>query len=240
MLMNYFAIFKIKLEFCGLLIQLGLRILTRLDRYAVKLLRSSYACICTYKLLRKIVQMAKHLAIVVDWYGPFTVQDALDAAKKDGFKAGLYVGTGKTPYARGDAKPQYIGLSKQLSTRLKNHHKLPSISRDAKIWLGEVATAEPSGKNAKSTAASLDYAEWLHAYFLQLPLNEKKTKSAPDRAVTVLNRWWKTDYNSPWVRKPRSLSIWPDLIDFINTAYPAKIVWFGKKQKRVNSPFQLG
>lgn len=176
--------------------------------------------------------MKKHLAIVIDWYGPYSVKDALEAAKLDGFKGGLYVGTGKTLYARGDAKPQYIGLSKQLFSRLKNHHKLPDINRNAQIWLGEVATAEPSGKNAKSTAASLDYAEWLHAYFLQLPLNEKKKKYAPIRAVTVLNRWWKTDYESPWVRRPRSLNLWPDLIDFISTAYPAKIVWFGKKQER--------
>lgn len=179
----------------------------------------------------------KHLAVVIDWYGPYTVTEALKVSKYD-YSSGLYVGIGKLHYAHGASKLQYIGLSKNLSRRLANHHKLPEITRDTKLWLGEVATSEPTGKKKKVTSTSLDYAEWLHAFFMQLPLNDKKKANPPNRSVTVLNRWWKKDYETPWVRRPHPL--WPDLIDFINMELPAKVVWFGKKQKRVKPPFELG
>lgn len=178
----------------------------------------------------------KHLAIIIDWYGPYTFLEALEASGHD-YGPGLYVGVGKRRYEHGASKPQYIGLSKNLAVRLANHKTLPEITRDAKLWLGEVSTAEPSGKKKKMTTVSLDYAEWLHAFFLQLPLNDKKKKNPPSRSVTVLNRWWKKDYETPWLRRPHP--IWPDLIDFISTELPAKLVWFGKKQNRVKPPFEL-
>lgn len=180
----------------------------------------------------------KHLAVVIDWYGPYSVAEALTASKRDGYSSGLYVGIGKLRYERGPSKPQYIGLSKNLKSRLASHHRLPAISRDVTLWLGEIATFEPPGKKRKAVTASLDYAEWLHAFFLQLPLNDKKTINPPRRPVTVLNRWWRTDYETPRVKRPHAL--WPDLIDFIGPEYSAKVVWFGKKLKRVKPPFTIG
>lgn len=177
----------------------------------------------------------RHLAIVIDWYGPYSISEALHASKHDGYGSGLYMGIGKQLNERGTGQPQYIGLSKNLAARLANHHKLPDITRDAKIWLGEVATAEPSGQRQKTTSACLDYAEWLHAFFLQLPLNDKKKINPPNRSVTALNRWWRTDYETPWIRRPHPL--WPDLIDFAGSDLPAKIIWFGKKQQRIKPPF---
>ncbi len=102
--------------------------------------------------------------------------------------------------------------------------------------MGEVATAEIAGPKRKSTPESLDVAEWLHAYFLKLPLNERKTLNPPQRAATILNRWWHTDYETLWVKRPHPL--WPDLFDYLGPMLPAKLVWFGKKQKRVKPPFQ--
>jgi len=29
-----------------------------------------------------------------------------------------------------------------------------------------------------------------YAYFLQLPLNERKRKNPPEHPITVYNRWW--------------------------------------------------
>ncbi|MDO9067908.1 MAG: hypothetical protein Q7W05_05575 [Deltaproteobacteria bacterium] len=179
----------------------------------------------------------KHLAVVIDWYGPYTSSEEAIAAAKSDYNQGLYVGIGKRRYEHGSSKPQYIGLSKNLANRLESHQKLPEITREIKLWLGEVATPEPSGSKNKKTTATLDYAEWLHAYFLQLPLNEKKKVSPPPRPLTVLNRWWKKDYVTPWVRRPHPL--WPDLIDYIDPDLPAKVVWFGKKQIRVKPPFML-
>ena len=75
----------------------------------------------------------------------------------------------------------------------------------------------------------LDLAEWAHIYFLQLPLNEKKKARPPDRPITVLNRWWKTDYETP-IQKPPHPS-WPNLIDFLDDGYDTRLVWFGKRQE---------
>ncbi|SRR6266481_1145496 len=121
----------------------------------------------------------RHFAIIIDWYGPYSVSEAIRASKNDGYSSGLYLGIGKQRHERGTGKLQYIGLSKNLAVRLANHHKLPDITSDAKIWLGEVATAEPSGKKQKITSASLDYAEWLHTFFLQFPLNNRKKSTHP-------------------------------------------------------------
>jgi hypothetical protein len=108
------------------------------------------------------------------------------------------------------------------------------VTRERQIWLGEIATAEPSGKKLKVTKATLDFAEWLHARFLQLPLNEKKTKALPPRSVTVMNRWFKTDYETP--RRNRPHPNWPDLIDFPSYDLPARMIWFGGKAQYFLAP----
>ncbi len=63
----------------------------------------------------------RHLAIVIDWYGPYSVQEAIIAAKNDGYSSGLYIGIGKQFNERGTGKLQYIGISKNLATRIANH-----------------------------------------------------------------------------------------------------------------------
>ena len=141
---------------------------------------------------------------------------------------------GKQPYQR-TSQIQYVGLSAWLANRLSNHNTLPKITKDLKLWLGAASTAEPAGKKKKTTTATLDYAEWLHAYFMKLPLNSKKTCKPPPMPVTVLNRWWKKDYETPWIKRPDPA--WPDLIDFLGSTYAAKLVWFGGRMKRVKSPF---
>jgi hypothetical protein len=109
------------------------------------------------------------------------------------------------------------------------------VVRERQIWLGEIATAEPSGRKLKVTKATLDYAEWLHARFLNLPLNLAKTKSLPPRGVTVLNRWFNTDYETPRGRRPHK--DWPDLIDFPDLEeLPARAVWFGSRQRHFPPP----
>lgn len=74
----------------------------------------------------------------------------------------------------------------------------------------------------------LDLAEWSHAYFLQLPLNDKKRKTPPDFPIVTYNRWWRTDYATPYLKRPHR--DWPDMIDFIGYGYDTKVVWFGGAQ----------
>lgn len=177
---------------------------------------------------------ARHLMIAVHWFGPYRSLDEARAAAKVDYADGLYVCLGKQARERNTAI-QYIGLGRTLHTRLKEtHHKLRYITREREIWLGEIATAEPSGKRLKVTKATLDYAEWLHARFLGLPLNEAKTKGLPSRSVTVLNRWFGTDYVRPRERRPHR--DWPDLIDFPGYDLPARAVWFGSRQRYFLAP----
>ena len=78
----------------------------------------------------------KHLMIAVNWYGPYLSVEAARAAAKLDYDHGLYLCLGKRPYQR-RRELQYIGLAKQLHTRLSNgHHKLHAITREPQIWLG--------------------------------------------------------------------------------------------------------
>ena len=165
-------------------------------------------------------------AIVIDWYGPYKdLPYARKAASKD-FEAGLYMAIGKTE-DKGKKKLQYIGLTKNLSSRITNsHHKLCEITGDFEIWLGEVASVGIPGKKKQVTDTRLDLAEWAHIFFLKLPLNERK-RVPPKDTVTVLNRWWFPDYERGRKRRPHT--DWPDVIDYWEGG--AKIAWFttGKK-----------
>jgi hypothetical protein len=177
--------------------------------------------------------MPKHLMIAVDWFGPYDLNQAREAAKSD-YEHALYMCLGLRRHQRTRAL-QYIGIGNSVHTRLQDdHHKLQKVTRERQIWLGEIATAEPSGKKLKVTKATLDYAEWLHARFLQLPLNEKKTKALPPRSVSVMNRWFKIDFETP--RRNRPHRDWPDLIDYPGYDLPARMIWFGGRQQYFLAP----
>jgi len=174
----------------------------------------------------------KHVAIIVDWYGPY--EDRRDAARaaRDFAGPGLYLAAGKCAYER-IRRIQYIGITGDLTSRLlRPHHKLDQITKEAEYWLGEVGSVGIPGRKAKVTDRRLDLAEWAHSYFLNLPLNERK-KSVPDSPVTVLNRWWRIDCETPWIR--RRLPDWPDLIDYRGRQHGAQIAWLGGRRIRVST-----
>lgn len=178
--------------------------------------------------------MAKHLVIAVDWYGPYSAAEA--KLKLSDFQSeGLYFALGKNGNYRSKS-PQYVGISTDLKKRVNPQHTTLSKIEDIEIWLGEVGTARPSGRNIKSTPQTLDYSEWLLAYFMDVPLNKKKTQSIPDVAVSLLNRWWKKDYATPRARRPHP--DWPDFIDYLGHDYPARMVWFGGRAERMKPPFE--
>lgn len=174
-----------------------------------------------------------HVALIVDWYGPYSYEKAKTSAKND-FCDGLYMVIGKTKHQKASTAIQYIGVAKDLCSRLCNgHHKIHEVTRERKFWLGEIGSVGIPGPKGKVIDVRIDLAEWAHAYFLRLPLNDKKTKNAPDRAVTVLNRWWQVDYESPRIRRPHQN--WPDLIEYLGSGESAKLVWFGGRVKRISS-----
>ena len=177
------------------------------------------------------LDMTKHVAIVVDWFGPYDREGAVAAARRD-FGSGMYMCIGKHKYQKSSSRLQYIGISDNLCNRISDpdHHVLAKMTQELKIWLGEIATYGVPGKKNKATDPQLDLAEWLHIYFLRLPLTEKKMEHPPYTPATVLNRWWFTDYETP--RKQRPSPCWPDLIDFLGVDHGARVIWFGRKTVR--------
>lgn len=170
-----------------------------------------------------------HISIAVDWYGPYCTETAKTAAKED-FSDGLYMLIGKVKHQKRSSELQYVGIAKDLYNRVneKTHHKIKYVSQQCNIWLGEVVTIGIPGRKQKATDMQQDLAEWCHAYFLQLPLNDKKKINPPFRPCTVLNRWWsKNDFEKPLRKKPHGM--WPDIIDFWGRDYGGKVIWGGRK-----------
>jgi hypothetical protein len=179
---------------------------------------------------------SKHFMVAVDWYGPYDGIAAAQSSAKEFYGAGLYMAIGRCV---GDtaARLQYVGISSNLGSRVSAFHSQLSRVRDCQIWLGEVATALPPGRRVKATPPTLDYAEWLHARFLALPLNDKKTKTVPPIGVTVLNRWYECEeFEKPLARPHPD---WPDLIDFPHWQLPARTVWFGGHECVFEAPTYL-
>jgi hypothetical protein len=167
--------------------------------------------------------MGPHIGIVVNWYGPYKgIQEARTAAKND-YEDGLYLFIGRKKHQKSPPKPLYVGLSGYLLYRLTTQHeKLPYIAGEPLVWLGEIASHGIPGRPSQNL---LHLAEWATAYFLSLPLNEKKTYTPPNHSITLVNRWWKKDYESPRLQRPHP--DWPDVIDFMGMEYGARVSWIG-------------
>ncbi len=169
----------------------------------------------------------KALTAIIDWFGPYTLEEAQHASKFD-YDDGLYMLIGKQDYER-QVSIQYVGIAKNLKNRLTSRHPaVQKVKRELQIWLGEVASPRTPGRKMKVTDSMLDLAEWSHAYYLQLPLNKNKRKKPPYRAITTYNRWWKVDYETMYLKRPHA--DWPDFIDHYGDGCPSKVVWFGGKQ----------
>jgi hypothetical protein len=188
--------------------------------------------------VRRGLGIAKHLVVGIDWYGPYSLEEAKKSAAQD-YDGGLYVCVGKKK-GQHHQSLQYVGKStnnlfKRMTT---DHKKLALVSRDREIWLGEIATGSFPGRRKTQTPSSVRFSEWATAYFLRLPLNSRLKGKPPPQSVTVLNRWWKIDYETPRYHRPHS--DWPDLIDFLGSDYRARLVWFGTPGKqRSYSPDEI-
>lgn len=175
--------------------------------------------------------MHKPLVFIIEWFGPYSSIIEANKAAKD-FGDGFYLCTGLRSKERLTPKIQYVGISKRLSNRVRNdHHKLALITKKFKLWLGEVSTQQPTGRNRQKTKISLNYVEWALTHSLNPKLNDKKISNPPKRSVTILNRWWKRNYEARFRKRPHP--DWPDLVDYIieDSINEGKAVWFGIRGK---------
>lgn len=173
--------------------------------------------------------MGTHIGIVVDWRGPYNGIEGARKVTGSGYEDGLYLFIGKQKYQKSPPKLLYVGISDSLQDRLTpQHEKLSYIAGEPIIWLGEIASYGIPGRASQNL---LHLAVWATAYFLQLPLNSKKTYNPPNHPVTVVNRWWKKDYQTP--RKQRPHPNWPDMIDFMGRGYGGRVGWLGYSERWV-------
>ncbi|OOF43376.1 hypothetical protein [Rodentibacter trehalosifermentans] len=153
----------------------------------------------------------QHPFTLIHWFGPFSLDEILENSEW-GRKTGLYLGIGKTKGSRNDSEILYCGISEQsYASRFKNHHKLPFITREQEIWLGQIiSTPYPSNNGAYK--AYLKEPERLLTYFMQPELNDKNTILVP-RAGTVLNCWFKQN-GQPRKKRVSATHNLPDLISW--------------------------
>lgn len=105
--------------------------------------------------------MGNQIAVIIDWYGPYsTLKSARRAARQD-YGEGLYMLIGKTKNQK-KVKLQYCGIAKDLAGRLneKNHHKAKELTQSIEIWkvgggwrrtLGETNLEALAGVGARSS-----------------------------------------------------------------------------------------
>jgi hypothetical protein len=171
----------------------------------------------------------RQIAIVIDWFGPYSLETAKKMAREE-FDSGLYMVIGKQKYQKSNAKLQYIGIATWLENRLcYAHETLCKIEHVHQVWLGEVVSTGVPGPKDQVRDVQLELAEWAHVYFTEVQLNEKKKSTPPRKPVTVINRWWKPD------EKPRLRKVhrdWPELIDYRGEEYGA-VIYNGKRHRHV-------
>ena len=180
------------------------------------------------------------VALIVDWCGPFkTIEDASRTADNLHFGEALYFATGKRRRQRA-ASLQYVGISNDPMSRLsKFHHKLPEITADVRIWIGEISSHAIAGRKAArhpvAHSRAVELAEWALVYFLEIPLNRRKRKNPPNESVVLVNRWWNADNKTK--RKHRGSRNWPDFIEYDQEYNYGRLQWFGTpgKSKMLNA-----
>ena len=140
-------------------------------------------------------------SIVINWHGPVAPEEV-----DDYHEGGLYVITGYKRYERND-QIQYIGITERnFSSRLDRHHKINKVTRDRRIWVGQIVyPTEPS-------RTKLERAEGMLIYALQPDLNERKKVTLPRPAVVVSH--WFNAKGVPRLNRQGIFSDFPDVISW--------------------------
>jgi len=175
------------------------------------------------------------LSLIVDWSGPFdSMGAAQEAATKYELGEVLYLATGKLVRQR-ISHIQYVGIAGNLKKRFddQNHH-IVNVTRDCKIWIGEISSHSVAGRKSKSHpvkhSLAVYRAEWLIAYFLKLPLNSSKRKRPPPGSLVVFSRWFHRDFEERYANRPHPE--WPDFIEYDHDYDHAQLAWFGSPARR--------
>lgn len=139
-------------------------------------------------------------SILINWYGPVSLDDLADY-----HAGGLYLVTGYQKHQRVD-QIQYIGITAGYSIRFQRHHKIEKVTRNRRIWLGEIVfPSEP-------TRTTLERAESILIYAQQPPLNERKKLILP-RPLALISHWFNAQ-NGPRYNRQGIFAHFPDVISW--------------------------
>jgi hypothetical protein len=125
------------------------------------------------------------IAVIVDWYGPYTSKDKLKDEMRcwsKGAKA-LYMGIKKRNIVN------YIGLTSDPQSRMNNHEKLAHVD-NVKFFCGQIVSQGVGGRRATKCKTDLKLAE--HALIARLnpDQNSSLVRRDLEDCVVVYSRFF--------------------------------------------------
>lgn len=125
------------------------------------------------------------VAVIVDWYGPYTSKDELRLAMKEwpeGTRC-LYMGLGKGNTLN------YVGLTGRPQTRMNNHEKMAHPD-NTKFFCGEIVTRGIGGRRGTKCHTDLRVAEQALISYFQPRFNQSLSNSVPEDCVVIYSRFF--------------------------------------------------
>ena len=146
------------------------------------------------------------VAVIVNWYGPYTNFKDFKDAMKDWSKKErtLYMAFGL------HNKIRYIGMTENPRYRPYGHLKLQH-PRNKTFYTGNIVTQGISGRRLKKHAPDLTIAEHLLIFSLKPELNAKLKNTIPSDCISVFSQFFRIrDEDEPHYPLPK----FPSLIAF--------------------------
>lgn len=178
-------------------------------------------------------------AALIDWVGPFASIAELRAAAADfGVGETLYLAIGSRPRQR-QSHIQYVGITTDLGSRFNGKHPIQTLLKPSnlRLFIGIVTSQSVAGRKARHQpvrfSTPLYLAETALAFLMEIPLNKDKRCNPPKDSVVVVNRWYRTDFDTRRRRRPHPM--WPDLVEFDCYECIGDLAWHGRRRKHLGA-----
>ena len=128
------------------------------------------------------------IAIIVDWYGPYSTVQALRGDMRcwsSGVKA-LYMGVKSSNIVN------YVGLTSSPATRMNNHAKL-GHDDNKKFFCGEIVSQGVGGRRRTKCKTDLKLAEHALIAWLQPPQNSALKMRDLEDCIVLYSRFFDDD-----------------------------------------------
>ena len=128
------------------------------------------------------------VAVVVDWYGPYTGHDALrDVVQAEwlGVPRVLYMALARWN------KYQYVGLTTNPGNRIHEGHDQLNHEDNERFYIGEIVTQGITGPRNGGQPPDLRLAEHALIRFLKPTLNRNKKFSDPKDCVSIFSCYYR-------------------------------------------------